>query len=307
MKVLFIDNAHPHLKITLEKNNFTCHHALSLSKYEIEEKISEYEGIIIRSRFEIDSEFIDKAKNLKFIARAGSGLENIDVNYAISKKIKCFNAAEGNRQAVAEHSIGMILSLFNNLNVSDLELRKGKWNREKNRGVELSGKTVGIIGFGNNGSAFAKALEGFGVNILSYDKYLESYTYESSMEKIYKNADIVSLNVPLTEETKYLVNKEFIEKFANNIFIINTARGKCVNTKDLVMKIKDKKVLGACLDVLEYEKLSFEQLSETGKNQDLKFLLESKNVILSPHIAGWTHESYLKISKILAKKILSEF
>ena len=307
MKVLFIDNAHPHLKITLEKNNFTCHHALSLSKYEIEEKISEYEGIIIRSRFEIDSEFIDKAKNLKFIARAGSGLENIDVNYAISKKIKCFNAAEGNRQAVAEHSIGMILSLFNNLNVSDLEVRKGKWNREKNRGIELSGKTVGIIGFGNNGSAFAKALEGFGVNILSYDKYLESYTYESSMEKIYKNADIVSLNVPLTEETKYLVNKEFIEKFANNIFIINTARGKCVNTKDLVMKIKDKKVLGACLDVLEYEKLSFEQLSETGKNQDLKFLLESKNVILSPHIAGWTHESYLKISKILAKKILSEF
>ena len=220
MKVLFIDNAHPHLKITLEKNNFICHYALSLSKSDIEEKISEYEGIIIRSRFEIDSEFIDKAKNLKFIARAGSGLENIDVNYAISKKIKCFNAAEGNRQAVAEHSIGMILSLFNNLNVSDLEVRKGKWNREKNRGIELSGKTVGIIGFGNNGSAFAEVLKGFGVNILSYDKYLESYSYQSSMEKIYKRADIVSLHVPLTEETKYLVNKDFIEKFAKNIFII---------------------------------------------------------------------------------------
>ena len=307
MKVLLIDNTHPHLQITLEKNNFVCHHALSLSKSEIEEKISEYDGILIRSRFEIDSQFIDKAINLKFIARAGSGMENIDVSYAKLKKIKCFNAAEGNRQAVAEHAIGMILSLFNKLNISDQEVRKGKWNREKNRGIELFGKTIGIIGFGNNGSAFAKVLEGFGVNILCYDKYLEYYSYQSTMEKIYEQADIVSLHIPLTEETKYLVDKDFIEKFEKNIFIINTARGKCVNTKDLVMKIKDKKVLGACLDVLEYEKLSFEQLSEIRDNQELRFLLESKNVILSPHIAGWTHESSLKISEILTKKILSEF
>ena len=307
MKILFIDNVHPHLQKTLEKNNFVCHHALLLSKSEVEEIISDYEGIIIRSRFEIDSQFIDKSIKLKFIARAGSGLENIDVNYAESKKIKCFNAAEGNRQAVSEHAIGMILSLFNNINISDQEVRKGKWNREKNRGIELSGKTIGIIGFGNNGSAFAEILRGFGVNILSYDKYLESYQYQSSMKEIYTNADIISLHVPLTEETTYLVNKDFIEKFEKNIFIINTARGKCVNTKDLVMKIKDRKVLGVCLDVLEYENLSFEQLSESGDNQDLKFLLESKNVILSPHIAGWTHESYLKISEILTKKILSEF
>ena len=307
MKILFIDNVHPHLQKTLEKNNFVCHHALLLSKSEVEEIISDYEGVIIRSRFEIDSQFIDKSIKLKFIARAGSGLENIDVNYAESKKIKCFNAAEGNRQAVSEHAIGMILSLFNNINISDQEVRKGKWNREKNRGIELSGKTIGIIGFGNNGSAFAEILRGFGVNILSYDKYLESYQYQSSMKEIYTNADIISLHVPLTEETTYLVNKDFIEKFEKNIFIINTARGKCVNTKDLVMKIKDRKVLGVCLDVLEYEKLSFEQLSESGDNQDLKFLLESKNVILSPHIAGWTHESYLKISEILTKKILSEF
>ncbi len=307
MKVLLIDNTHPNLQITLEKNNFVCHHALSLSKSEIEEKISEYEGILIRSRFEIDSQFIDKAINLKFIARAGSGMENIDVSYAKLKKIKCFNAAEGNRQAVAEHAIGMILSLFNKLNISDQEVRKGKWNREKNRGIELFGKTIGIIGFGNNGSAFAKVLEGFGVNILCYDKYLESYSYQSTMEKIYEQADIVSLHIPLNEETKYLVDKDFIEKFEKNIFIINTSRGKCVNTKDLVMKIKDKKVLGACLEVLEYEKLSFEQLSKIGDNQELRFLLESKNVILSPHIAGWTHESRLKISEILTKKILSEF
>ena len=201
----------------------------------------------------------------------------------------------------------MILSLFNKLNISDQEVRKGKWNREKNRGIELFGKTIGIIGFGNNGSAFAKVLEGFGVNILCYDKYLESYSYQSTMEKIYEQADIVSLHIPLNEETKYLVDKDFIEKFEKNIFIINTSRGKCVNTKDLVMKIKDKKVLGACLDVLEYEKLSFEQLSKIGDNQELRFLLESKNVILSPHIAGWTHESRLKISEILTKKILSEF
>ena len=306
MKVLFIDNTHPHLQNTLERNNFVCHNALSLSKSEIEEKISDYEGILIRSRFEIDSQFIDKARNLKFIARAGSGLENIDVSYAKSKKIQCFNAAEGNRQAVAEHAIGMILSLFNNLNVSDLEVRKGKWNREKNRGIELSGKTIGIIGFGNNGSAFAKILQGFVVNILSYDKYLESYLYQSSMQKIYKCADIISLHIPLTKETKYLVDINFINKFKKNIFLINTSRGKCVNTKDLIKKIKDKKIKGACLDVLEYEQSSFEQLTRNEENQDLKFLSQSENVILSPHIAGLTHESNLKISKVLSKKILSK-
>ena len=200
----------------------------------------------------------------------------------------------------------MILSLFNKLNVSDQEVRAGKWNREKNRGIELSGKTIGIIGFGNNGSAFAKILQGFGVNILSYDKYLESYLYQSSMQKIYKCADIISLHIPLTKETKYLVDINFINKFKKNIFLINTSRGKCVNTKDLVNKIKDKKIIGACLDVLEYEQSSFEQLTRNEENQDLKFLSQSENVILSPHIAGLTHESNLKISKVLSKKILSK-
>ena len=307
MKILFIDSIHPYLHENLEQNNFICHYDLSSSKSEIKNKICEYHGLIIRNRFTIDSEFIDKAKNLKFIARAGSGLENMDVAYAESKKIKCYNAAEGNRQAVAEHAIGMILSLLNKLNISDKEVRNGKWNREKNRGIELSGKTIGIIGFGNNGSAFAKILKGFGANILSYDKYLESYLYQSSMQKIYENADIVSLHVPLTKETKYLVDKIFIEKFRKNIFLINTSRGKCINTKDLIKKIKDKKIRGACLDVLEYEQSSFEQLTKNKENQDLKFLSQSENVILSPHIAGLTHESYLKISKVLSKKILSKF
>ena len=306
MKVLFVDSIHPYLNKSLEQNNFICHYDLSSPKYEVENKIRDYQGLVIRNRFKIDSKFIDKAKNLKFIARAGSGLENIDVNYAESKKIKCYNAAEGNRQAVAEHAIGMILSLFNNLNISDQEVRNGKWNREKNRGIELSGKTIGIIGFGNNGSAFAKILKGFGANILSYDKYLESYLYQSSMEKIYKYADIISLHIPLTKETRYLVDRNFIEKFKKNIFLINTSRGKCVNTKDLVEKIKDKKINGACLDVLEYEQSSFEQITKNEDNQDLKFLSQSKNVILSPHIAGLTHESNLKISKVLSKKILSK-
>ena len=307
MKVLFVDRVHPILRKRLETNKFICEIEYEMSKKQIEEIISKYHGLVIRSRFNIDCSFIKKANNLKFIARAGSGLENIDINYAQSKGIKCYNAAEGNRQAVAEHAIGMILSLFNNLDVSNKEVRQGKWRREKNRGIELSGKTIGIIGFGNNGSAFAKILEGFGVNILSYDKYLEGYPYQSTMQEIYKNADIISLHIPLTKETRYLVNKSFIEGFRKKIFLINTARGKCVNTKDLVMKIKEKKILGACLDVLEYEKSSFEQLSEGGDNKELDFLLQSKNVILSPHIAGWTNESNLKISEILAKKILSEF
>ena len=307
MKVLFVDSIHPYLHENLEQHNFICHYDLSSDKHEVENKICEYQGLVIRNRFKIDSKFIDKAKNLKFIARAGSGIEDIDVNYAESKSIKCYNAAEGNRQAVAEHAIGMILSLFNKLNVSDQEVRAGKWNREKNRGIELSGKTIGIIGFGNNGSAFAKILQGFGVKILSYDKYLESYLYQSSMEKIYKYADIISLHIPLTKETKHLVDINFINKFKKNIFLINTSRGKCVNTKDLVNKIKDKKIIGACLDVLEYEQSSFEQLTRNEENQDLKFLSQSENVILSPHIAGLTHESNLKISKVLSKKILSKF
>ena len=307
MKVLFIDKIHPYLQEKLEENNFICHQEYNKNKKEIMKIISQYEGVIIRSRIEIDKKFLSHAKNLKFIARAGSGLENIDIAHANYKKILCINAGEGNKQAVAEHAIGMILSLLNKINTSHTEVRNGQWNREKNRGIELSGKTVAIIGYGNNGSAFAENLKGFGVNILCYDKYLESYPNQSTMQKIYTDADIVSLHIPLTEETRYLVNRSFIEKFKKNIYLINTSRGKCVHTKDLIMKIKENKVSGACLDVLEYEKSSFEKLSASKDNQDLRFLLDSENVILSPHIAGWTHESHLKISEFLAKKILSKF
>jgi len=307
MKILFIDTVHPLLKQELEKENHICDSAYNKSKTEIQQIISNYQGIIIRSRFKIDKQFIDCGSNLKFIARAGSGLENIDVEYAENKNIHCYNAAEGNRQAVAEHALGMLLSLFNNLNNADQEVREGKWEREKNRGIELAGKTIGIIGYGNNGSAFAEVLKGFNVKILAYDKYLTNYPQKSSMETINKEADIISLHVQLTDETTYLVDDNFINRFAKNFYLINTARGKCVNTKNLVKALENKKIKGACLDVLEYEKTSFENLSKDGLTSDMQYLMNAKNTILSPHIAGWTAESNVKIAEVLLNKFTSDF
>jgi len=307
MKILFIDTVHPLLKQELEKENHICDSAYNKSKTEIQQIISNYQGIIIRSRFKIDKQFIDCGSNLKFIARAGSGLENIDVEYAKNKNIHCYNAAEGNRQAVAEHALGMLLSLFNNLNNADQEVREGKWERERNRGIELAGKTVGIIGYGNNGSAFAEVLKGFNVKILAYDKYLTNYPQKSSMETINKEADIISLHVPLTDETTYLVDDNFIKRFVKNFYLINTARGKCVNTKNLVKALENKKIKGACLDVLEYEKTSFENLSKDGLTSDMQYLMNAKNTILSPHIAGWTAESNVKIAEVLLNKFTSDF
>jgi len=305
LKILFIDTIHPFLKQELEKQNHICDTAYDKSKAEIEGIISNYQGTIIRSRFKIDKQFINCSSNLQFIARAGSGLENIDVDYAESKNITCYNAAEGNRQAVAEHALGMLLSLFNNLNKADQEVRNGIWEREGNRGIELAGKTVAIIGYGNNGSAFAEVLKGFNMKILAYDKYLTDYPHKSSKETIQKEADIVSLHIPLTEETTYLVDDNFINSFARDFYLINTARGKCVNTKHLVASLENGKVKGACLDVLEYEKTSFENLSKEGLTDDMKKLIDSKNTIISPHVAGWTTESNMKIAEVLLGKIIS--
>lgn len=305
MNILFIDTVHPLLKLNLENSGNNCDTAYNMTKTEIEEIAGHYEGIIIRSKFKIDKGFIDKASKLKFIARAGSGLENIDLNYAKNKNIKCYNASEGNKQAVAEHAIGMILSLFNNLNTADKEIRNGEWEREKNRGVELSGKTIGIIGFGNNGSTFANNLKGFGVKILAYDKYLNNYHFKSNMREIYKEADVVSLHVPLTKETTYLVDDNFINSFQKDFYLINTSRGNCVNTNSLVEAIKRNKIKGACLDVLEYERTSFEKLNKDVLTNEMRYLINSKKVLLSPHIAGWTAESNIKIAKILLNKIIS--
>ncbi|CAN5394658.1 2-hydroxyacid dehydrogenase [soil metagenome] len=309
MKILFIDSNHSLLHETLIKAGHTCDLNYNWTKEEIENNIHLYDGIVIRSKLKITKELIDKAVNLKFIARAGAGMENIDVTYAESKGIKCICAPEGNRDAVAEQAIGMLLSLFNNLNRADKEVRQGKWIREGNRGVELMGKTVGIIGYGNMGSAFAERLKGFGVNVLVYDKYKKNFgndfIKESTLEDIFKNADVLSLHTPLTDETHYLINDAFINQFSKNIYIINTARGKSLNTSDLVKNLKSGKVLGACLDVLEYEMVSFEALNANELPEAFQYLIQSDKVVLSPHIAGWTHESNEKIARILSEKILS--
>jgi len=308
MKILFIDSNHPSLHQTLEKTGHVCHLQYDWTKEEIIQNIHSYDGIIIRSKIKITKDILDKATNLKFIARAGAGMENIDVAYAESKGIKCIHAPEGNRDAVGEHALAMLLALFNNVLRADKEVREGKWLREENRGVELMGKTVGIIGYGNMGSAFAERLKGFGVNLLVYDKYKTNFgnecIQESSLERIVDEADIVSLHVPLTAETERMVNDTFINSFRNNIYIINTARGKCLNTDDLVMNLKSGKVLGACLDVLEYEMTSFETLDVTMLPAAFQYLTQSDKVILSPHIAGWTIESHRKIAMALVEKIL---
>ena len=302
-KVLFIDTTHKYLIDQLEKKNIVCDFEFSKTKSQIEKIIAKYDGIVIRSRFKIDKKFIDAAKKLKFIARAGSGLENIDIKYAEQKKIKCINAAEGNKQAVAEHALALILNLFNKINQANNQLKSGKWLREENRGIELSGKKIGIIGFGNTGSSFVNLLKNFDLELLVYDKYKQNYEYKSSLKEIFEKAEILSLHVPLNDETKKYIDKSFINKMKKPFYLINTSRGQCVDTKALIRGIKENKVKGACLDVFEHEKTSFEKLK---RNRDLTFLLNSNKTILTPHIAGWTTESYFKIAKILSEKIISE-
>lgn len=308
MRVLFIDSVHPVLRERLEKSGMECVSGESLSKEEILSQISDFQGIVIRSRFKVDREFIKKASSLKFIARSGSGLENIDLEAARSQKIEVFNSPEGNRNAVAEHAIGMLMSLFNHLNKADREVRKGLWNREENRGIELEGKKVGLFGYGNTGRAFSRILSGFHCEVLAYDKYLkewpDSNARKSSVEQIMSECDVLSLHLPLTDETNGWIDRNFITKFAKPFYLINTSRGPIVNTKHLAEAIKGGKILGACLDVLEYEETSFELGSAMG-NPDFKHLASSNKVILSPHIAGWTVESYFKLSNVLADKILA--
>jgi D-3-phosphoglycerate dehydrogenase len=308
MRILFIDSNHSILHETLINAGHTCDLNYHWSKDEISDNIHLYDGVVIRSRIKLTKELIDKASKLKFIARAGAGMENIDVPYAESKGIACIHAPEGNKDAVAEHAIGMLLSLFNNLCRANIQVREGKWIREGNRGVELMGKTVGVIGYGNMGTAFAERLKGFGVNVLVYDKYKKNFgtdtIIEASLEHLFQEADVISLHTPLTEETQYLINDTFINQFKKNIYIINTARGKCLNTSDLVKNLNTGKVLGACIDVLEFEAVSFENIDATSTPEAFKQLIESDKVILSSHIAGWTHESNEKIAKVLAEKIL---
>lgn len=309
MKVLFIDTTHSYLPQLLEQAGFTCTYLPYKTKEEYYQVISEYDGIVIRSKFFIDAQFLDKAPRLRFIGRVGSGMENIDTEAAQRRGIVCLNSPEGNRDAVAEHAIGMLLTLFNNIKKADIEVRNGIWLREENRGEELGAKTVGIIGFGNVGSSFAAKLSGFGCKILAYDKYKNNYApdyvHEVDVETLCSEADIISFHVPLTNETKYMGNKHMFDKLREGAYIINTSRGKVVNTADLITAMKAGKIKGACLDVVEYEQVSFENLSVT--NPDFKWLCNSNQVILTPHIAGWTHQSNIKLSAVLAEKIIQLF
>lgn len=309
MKILLADSNHNILHETLQAAGFHCDLYWDKTPEELVKLLPDYDGLILRSKFKITKEIIDAAKNLKCVGRAGAGMENIDVSYAESKGIKCVSAPEGNRDAVAEHALGMLLMLFNNLKRADEEVRKGIWRRVENRGVEIIGKTIGIIGYGNTGSAFAKRLQGFGCKVLVYDKYKKDFgnefILEATMEQLFNECEVLSLHIPQSEETKYLVNAGFINRFKKNIYLINTARGKCLNTADFVSALKSGKILGACLDVLEYESISFENLDVSTLPEPMQYLIKSDKVVLSPHIAGWTHESNYKISKILADKMVT--
>lgn len=310
VKILHIDSNHPLMMQELQKLGFINQEDFTSSKEEVETKIHEYQGIVIRSRFKIDKAFIDKAINLQFIARVGAGLESIDCDYATAKGIHLIAAPEGNSNAVGEHALAMLLSLMNNLNKSDKEIRSGYWNREANRGHELDKKTVGIIGYGNMGKAFAKKLMGFDVHVLCYDilgNVGNANAKQVSLEKLQQEADVVSLHVPWTPETNKMVNASFIEGFAKPFWLINTSRGKNVVTDDLVIALQSKKILGVGLDVLEYEKLSFETLFEEQKPAAFEYLLHAENVLLTPHIAGWTIESKKKLAQVIVNKISSVF
>ena len=311
MKILHLDSNHSLLLKMLVNEGFLNDENYKSSKSEIEEIISTYDGIVIRSRFNIDKQFLDAARNLKFIARVGAGLESIDTEYAERLGIKLIAAPEGNRNAVGEHTLGMLLSLFNRLNKADREVKNGLWNREANRGIELDGKTVGIIGYGNMGKAFAKKLCGFDCGVLCFDikqNVGDENAKQVSLEKLQQNADILSLHIPWTPLTDKMINTEFIDSFSKPFWLINTARGKSVVTADLVSAIKRGKILGAGLDVLEFEMLSFETLFDSDNLPNpLKELFAMENVILSPHIAGWTIESKEKLAKVIAEKIIENF
>ena len=311
MKILHLDTNHPLLISQLNDLEFINDEDYTSSKEEIEAKIHLYDGFIIRSRFSIDAQFLEKATNLKFIGRVGAGLENIDYIYAKSKEITLIAAPEGNSNAVGEHALAMLLSLFNNLNKADKEVRNGQWLREENRGIELDGKTIGLIGYGNMGKSFAKKLRGFNVELLCYDlkpNVSDENCKQVSLEELQQKVDVLSLHTPQTALTKNMVSVNFINNFKKNFWLINTARGSSIVTKDLVVALKSGKILGAGLDVLEYEKTSFENLFSKNKIPEaFEYLIHSDNVLLSPHIAGWTVESNEKLAQTIVDKIKKTF
>lgn len=310
MKILHVDTNHPLLIQQLNDLGFVNDEDYNSSKEQIETKISNYDGLIIRSRFTIDKQFLDASSHLKFIGRVGAGLENIDGEYAAEKGITLIAAPEGNRNAVGEHALGMVLSLFNKLNKADNEVRQGKWLREDNRGIELDGKTVGLIGYGNMGKSFAKKLLGFNVEVLCYDiqEFVgDKHAKQMSLTEFQEQVDVVSLHTPQTPQTLNMINSTFIHHFKKPFWLINTARGKSVVTADLVDALKSGKILGAGLDVLEYEKSSFENLFTSEMPEAFQYLIQANNVLLTPHVAGWTVESKEKLAQTIVDKIKAKF
>ena len=315
MKILLLDKNHTLITEQLSAKGFVFEEDFTSSYDEVLKKISNYDGIIIRSRIPVDKNFLEHAKNLKFIARVGAGMENIDVEFAKSLGIKLISSPEGNRDSVAEHVVGMLLIVMNRLFIASNEVKNGIWKREENRGDELLGKTFGIIGYGNMGKAVAKRLSGFGVKVIFHDilpNLSDEYGTQVSLETIKNEADILSLHLPITPETHYIIDEKFISEMKKDFYFVNTARGKNVKTKDLVEALQSGKIKGAALDVLEYEKSSFENLDTStslsaSENEDLKFLLSSEKVIVTPHIAGWTIQSKEKLAQVIVDKILMEF
>ncbi len=307
-KILFIDDIHPFLIKKLKKNGFKCEVDLTSSREEFLNKIGGYFGLICRSRFTIDKQILKQAKQLKFIARAGVGIEHIDTKFAQKKGIKVFKSPEGSADAVGEQAVGMLLNLMQNITKSNLEIKNGKWLRKSNSAIELKGKTVGILGYGNMGKSFARKLSGFGAKVITYDKYKtnygDQYAKQVSLKKIQKEADILSIHIFYEIDNHYFINRKFINKFEKNIWIINTARGLVLKTSDLVKALKKGKIKGAALDVLEYEETSFNDFSFQKLPKDFEYLVNAQNVILTPHLAGLSEESYEGHARVLARKIL---
>jgi len=309
--VVFLDTVHPVLWDRLTEFGLKCIDAKNLDKKECKELLCNAFGVVIRSRFRVDETLLKDAKELKFIARSGSGLENIDIPYCEKKNIVVFNSPEGNRNAVGEHVLGLLLNLLNKISKSDKEIRSKKWNREGNRGEELDGKTIGIIGYGNNGKAFAKKLKGFEVDILAYDKYKsnfsDNFVKEANLSEIYNKADVISFHIPLNKETKYWANDAFFNQLKKPIYLLNISRGEIIKTTSLLNAIEKEKIKGAGLDVLEFEPSSFAPFLKSIPIEIYKRLVDSEKIILTPHVAGWTKESYFKLSNVLANKIISHF
>lgn len=307
-KVLITDSVHKVMIENFEANHFEVDYQPSISVSEVFKLINQYTMLVINSKIILDKAMIDKATNLKVVGRLGSGKEVIDLDYAKEKKILFHNTPEGNRDAVAEHAMGMLLSLMHLINQASAELREGKWLREKNRGTELKDKTVAILGYGNTGMEMAKRLKGFGVRVLAYDKYKvdfsDEFVIESSMQEIFESTDIVSLHLPLTNETEYLVNKDWIKKFKKPFYLINTARGKIIRTSDIVEALQKGSIIAAAFDVLENENIASFTSDETMM---FETLVAMNNVILTPHVAGWTFESKYKLASYLSEKMIDSW